>query len=410
MRQDWILTDQEREVRRIKIEIKRAKKKQNKKYNKYMDISSNSSQDGIFSEETSNSSQVVCNITTNLIDNDINTTQHMIIDYIPEKLDSIININDDMSVTDKILAIESHNDKTSLIESDILSFKTISKTISKTMDETIQAIIPYKSQQIDFDINVDFELSIARQLFDYNNSLNSNELNRLNELLSATNHLQRQHISIVTEESYDFDTAIICLVNKCEKDIPELVKMCKSLRAFSHICESDKISLLKLGILEIILLRSVCTFDKNQNSWIVYEDQNKSTRIKLELWKTRSDGESLYYKHSKYLQEIHDTIDNDPVILDLLTTIMLFNPNRLHLKHKEAVKLQRYIYLHLLKRYLFLKYQSDCEVKIRLLTLMNNFKIIHELSKSHANHYVNDFIIKRISLPLLYEICAVKYS
>ncbi|CAG2099953.1 unnamed protein product [Medioppia subpectinata] len=56
--------------------------------------------------------------------------------------------------------------------------------------------------------------------------------------------------------------------------------------------------------------------------------------------------------------------------MDLVTAILLFNPYRSQLKHREVVKYKRWIYFHLLQRYLLLKYRSESEVKSRLRQLI----------------------------------------
>ncbi|CAG2101556.1 unnamed protein product, partial [Medioppia subpectinata] len=53
----------------------------------------------------------------------------------------------------------------------------------------------------------------------------------------------------------------------------------------------------------------------------------------------------------------------------LMTAIVLFNPYRPGLKYKSIVKLQQHIYMHLLKRYLMMKYGTESEANEKLVLL-----------------------------------------
>ncbi|CAG2101555.1 unnamed protein product [Medioppia subpectinata] len=53
----------------------------------------------------------------------------------------------------------------------------------------------------------------------------------------------------------------------------------------------------------------------------------------------------------------------------LMTAIVLFNPYRPGLKYKAIVKLQQHIYMHLLKRYLMMKYGTESEANEKFMHL-----------------------------------------
>ncbi|CAG2161849.1 unnamed protein product, partial [Oppiella nova] len=368
---DWILNDEEREVRRIKIETKRQKRKYNDDSNSYIDSSSDSS------PEPSNSGHNYAHKDINNIDT--NTCS-------PPDVEKTTNFD-------------------VFNESDSRGMEVLSPHINDISDDDISDLIEFDNWPV---------VPVGRPITDYNNNFNENEFSRLNELLAATSHLQRNFIPFVTSEPTEFYDCVHTILNKCEKDIPNMVKMCKSLRGFNTVCDSDQISLLKLGGLEMIMLRSIVTYDGLTDSWIVYEDDNKSSRVSLNMWIKDPDptiSVGLYEEHKKYITNMMDLWDGDPLILDLLSAILLFNPNRPNLAHKETVKLQRHIYMHLLQRYLQLKYRSECEAKTRLMRLMSNFADIQRLSVRHAN----SFMIKQAPqadppLPLLKEICDTKPS
>ncbi|CAG2162695.1 unnamed protein product [Oppiella nova] len=63
-----------------------------------------------------------------------------------------------------------------------------------------------------------------------------------------------------------------------------------------------------------------------------------------------------------------------------LTAIILFNPNRPNLTHRNAVKLQQQQYVHLLRRYLLLKYRDESESCDKCMRLLTSLYDLHALS------------------------------
>ncbi|CAG2117956.1 unnamed protein product [Medioppia subpectinata] len=70
-----------------------------------------------------------------------------------------------------------------------------------------------------------------------------------------------------------------------------------------------------------------------------------------------------------------------------LSAIIIFNSERPNIQQPELIKLQQYIYMHLLKRYFYMRYQSESEAKVRLLRLMDSLHKIRLLSDIHATNY-----------------------
>ncbi|CAG2103599.1 unnamed protein product [Medioppia subpectinata] len=204
--------------------------------------------------------------------------------------------------------------------------------------------------------------TIDRPIDDYNpKTFNEIESNHIRELLSATNHLLLHYVPIITSEFMSYDEYKDALLWKWEGDIPMLTNMAKNLHGFNTLCESDQISLLKHGALEMIILRFTIGYDKNKNDWIAV--QGNKARSSLVFWK-QGDLDPKFDGHVNILTSMLNFWDGDPFIINLLTAISVFNPNRQNLINRQAIKFQRHCYMHLLKRYLLLKYGSDCESSI----------------------------------------------
>ncbi|CAG2104661.1 unnamed protein product [Medioppia subpectinata] len=162
--------------------------------------------------------------------------------------------------------------------------------------------------------------AISRPIDDYNaKTLNEIEFTHIRELLSATNHLQRHYVPIVTSEPMSYDEFREALIYKSENDMSMLVNMVKQLHGFSSLYESDQISLLKHGAIEMSILRLIIGYNKFDNSWIAVQG-NKSIKFRMEYWKQASNNDK-FDAHYNVFASMLNHWDRDPVIMDLLTAI-----------------------------------------------------------------------------------------
>lgn len=63
--------------------------------------------------------------------------------------------------------------------------------------------------------------------------------------------------------------SLINIINLTEIAIRRLIKMSKRISAFKSLCQEDQIALLKGGCTEMMILRSVCAYDPDKDSWKV---------------------------------------------------------------------------------------------------------------------------------------------
>ncbi|CAG2171807.1 unnamed protein product [Oppiella nova] len=98
--------------------------------------------------------------------------------------------------------------------------------------------------------------------------------------------------------------------------------------------------------------------------------------MRLQIFSHRKE----YYPRMKaFIDTLDAEWDRDQVVLDLLTAIVFFNPNRPKLNYREIVKLQQYIYMYLLQRYLLLKHQSESEAQQKFCKFMDNLNELEAL-------------------------------
>ncbi|CAG2173564.1 unnamed protein product [Oppiella nova] len=197
-------------------------------------------------------------------------------------------------------------------------------------------------------------MSIIRPITDYNNTLNEKEGLRLCELLNASNVLRDKCINKLIEEQRHAE-ALKVIVNNWEQITHNIIEMSKQLTLFTEVCNEDQIALIKYGCIEMSCIRHVMAYDTPNSLMTI----------------------TMFYPQWNC----------DPVIMDLMIAITLFNPNRPNLIYRDVVKLQQHIYIYLLQRYLQLEYHSMDEAKSRLIKLLKSLHVLRTLNEMIAKDF-----------------------
>ena len=98
---------------------------------------------------------------------------------------------------------------------------------------------------------------------------NDREMQILNELLNAV-QIIRQPITKITTEIQNVFELRRTMSYKYDREIKNLVKTSKSLRAFNCLCEGDRIALLKDHCLAVLLMRSVMCYNYETKYWTIF--------------------------------------------------------------------------------------------------------------------------------------------
>ncbi|XP_054152877.1 nuclear hormone receptor HR96-like [Oppia nitens] len=191
----------------------------------------------------------------------------------------------------------------------------------------------------------------------------------------------------ITNEVNDVIDVTKLLAMKCDQAIRKLVVMSKKINSFGSLCQHDQIALMKAGCFEMLIIRSIQNYNYEHDYWAVIMDQNNVTKLKLEVFKQYQKG-NLYEAHRKFMHTFKEEWDKDHTVLDLLTAILLFTPERPNIMHREIIKLEQQTYMYLLQRYLISKYQNKCEAKLKFLRLMSNLEELHILNEKHVKIYL----------------------
>ncbi|CAG2172163.1 unnamed protein product, partial [Oppiella nova] len=171
-----------------------------------------------------------------------------------------------------------------------------------------------------------------------------------------------------------------CRLNKClaveGNRLSELMDAMNELKVYNKTNHSIKIT-------KVVILRMVLDFNFDGNYWTVISN-NKSYLVKLDLLKDdpiNSDADdSPYCLHKIFLQNMGLDWDSDSLIIDLLTAIIHFNPNRPKLINRKLVECHQNIYIHLLQRYLQMKCRSELLSDVKYKRLMDNLFYLNILN------------------------------
>ncbi|XP_054723173.1 nuclear hormone receptor HR96-like [Uloborus diversus] len=233
-------------------------------------------------------------------------------------------------------------------------------------------------------------------------STNSNELNtlekqKLHELLLANEILK---LPLVFGFS---DPSLIDVINMTDHAIRRLIKMSKKITAFKNLCQDDQIALLKGGCTELMILRSVMSYDPEKNCW---EGSQAPPGMSIKVDVLKEAKGNLYEEHKRFLNSFHPQWRADENIMLILGGIALFTPERPNTIHKETIKLEQDTYYYLLRRYLDTVY-SWCDARTIYLKLIHKIQELHILNENHVRVYL-DVNPKDVE-PLLIEIFDLKH-
>ncbi|CAG2106704.1 unnamed protein product [Medioppia subpectinata] len=94
----------------------------------------------------------------------------------------------------------------------------------------------------------------------------------------------------------------------------------------------------------------------------------------------------------------------------LLSAIVLFNPNRPNLIHRDIIRLEQQLYIYLLERYLLLKYGSEWESQPKVQKLMNSMKDLEIMTEIQRTPEAIDPMKKAVDLygPLCIDLYDLK--
>lgn len=231
-------------------------------------------------------------------------------------------------------------------------------------------------------------------------TLTDEEIAKLNELNIANKALKSP---LTDDTAIQSNPSLINVINLTDIAIRRLIKMSKKITGFKNLCESDQIALLKGGCTELMILRSVMTYNPENDCWQGPEGP-KVMQIKLDVLRTAKGN--VYEEHKRFIHSFDYNWRADENIMLILGAITLFSPTRPHVVHRDIIRMEQDSYYSLLRRYLDSIY-SACEAQAAFKKLVQRIEELHILNENHVRVFL-DVDPKDVE-PLLIEIFDLKH-
>jgi len=164
------------------------------------------------------------------------------------------------------------------------------------------------------------------------------------------------------------------------------------IRTFKALPQSDQIHLLKGGSIELLILRSVITFDKEKQHFLDPVDRPETRAMNIDQLRVAvaESGTGLFDAHMKFVRTLAVDLHADETTLILLLVISLFSPDRGQLECEPLIESHQQEYCVLLQRYLQSRYPAAVARSLfpRLLMTLTDIRNLDE-EHSHVLLKVN---------------------
>lgn len=208
--------------------------------------------------------------------------------------------------------------------------------------------------------------------------LQADEEYMIDEVVAA--YRQSLEVSVDSDISRD-QPSFNDLVNIAELSVRRVIDMSKKIKSFKALSQVDQISLLKGGSIELLIIRSVITFDKEKQHFLDPLDK-ESNAMSLDQLKLGEGG--LFEEHMKFTKSLAFDLKADETMLILLLVISLFSPDRLNVQDKNYISQEQDKYALLLLRYMESKFPNHMVRSIYPKLLMK-LTDIRNLNEEHSH-------------------------
>uniref|UniRef100_A0A1C7D015 Uncharacterized protein n=1 Tax=Biomphalaria glabrata TaxID=6526 RepID=A0A1C7D015_BIOGL len=208
--------------------------------------------------------------------------------------------------------------------------------------------------------------------------LEPEEESAINEIVSA----YRQSLEICVESEVSrHHPSMIELVNIAEISVRRVIDMSKKIKSFKALSQADQISLLKGGSIELLIIRSVITFDVDKMQFLDPYDKEKYAMTTDQL--KMGQGSGLFDEHMRFVKSLAIDLQADETVLILLLMIALYSPDRPQITDKHYVAEEQERYALLLLRYLESKHPPHV-IRWMYPKLLMKLVDIRNLNEEHS--------------------------
>lgn len=216
------------------------------------------------------------------------------------------------------------------------------------------------------------------------------------------------------------------LVNVCEVSIRRVIDMAKKIKTFKSLPQHTQICLLKGGSIELLIIRSVLSFDKERQQFLDASDNPNTGAMSVEQFRAAAmrpdtgsaDGDpstppgidpllqfSLVEDFMKFIKVLAIDLKADETMLILLLLISLFSPDRPNLDLKDVVSREQERFSLLLQRYIE-SIMPVHEARIYYAKLLMKLTDIRNLNEESSQVFLN--MSNETIQPLMKEVLDLK--
>lgn len=159
--------------------------------------------------------------------------------------------------------------------------------------------------------------------------------------------------------------------------------MIHQVSAFRALQQSEQILLLKGGSIELLILRSVLTFDPDKQQFLDPTDSPETRAMKVDQLQSAVSGTGVFDAHMAFVRSIAVDLQADETMLVLLLVISLFSPDRASDEGRAEVTRQQEHYTSLLQHYL-LSQLPPATARVLFPRLLLKLTEIRSLSEEHS--------------------------
>lgn len=195
------------------------------------------------------------------------------------------------------------------------------------------------------------------------------------------------------------------LINVCEISIRRVIDMAKKIKMFKNLPQSTQICLLKGGSIELLIIRSVLSFDKDMAQFLDATDNPNIGAMSLEQFKMAAMNNpklepgtppaidpmlqfSLVEDVMKFIKVLSIDLQADETTLILLLLISLFSPDRPNLDLKDIVGQEQERLSLLLQHYIESKMSLN-EARIHYAKLLMKLTDIRDLNEESSQVFLS---------------------
>lgn len=152
--------------------------------------------------------------------------------------------------------------------------------------------------------------------------------------------------------------SMVDVVNIAEISVRRVIDMSKKIKSFKALSQADQIGLLKGGSIELLIIRSVITFDKEKQQFLDPYDKEKYAmttdqfKIATNSAAQAMGSNGLFDDHMRFVKSLALDLQADETVLILLLMIALYSPDRPSITDKLYIGNEQERYAVLLQRYL----------------------------------------------------------